>query len=219
MAHSYLYIGTGDGGSAGDPEGNGQKLTTLLGKMLRIDVDGGTPYAIPEDNPLANGGGLPEIWAWGLRNPWKFSFDRQTGDLYIGDVGQNQWEEINYWAAGSHAGVNYGWNFWEGLHPYAGSPSEDIKFEFPIWEYGHDLGCSVTGGVVYRSSLPEWQGIYFYGDFCSGLVWGLLRDANLEWQNSLLFQTGSNITAFGEDEAGEIYLVDRKGSIYTLLAR
>ena len=215
----YLYIGTGDGGSAGDPEGNGQKLTTLLGKMLRIDVDGGTPYAIPEDNPLANGGGLPEIWAWGLRNPWKFSFDRQTGDLYIGDVGQNQWEEINYWAAGSHAGVNYGWNFWEGLHPYAGSPSEDIKFEFPIWEYGHDLGCSVTGGVVYRSSLPEWQGIYFYGDFCSGLVWGLLRDANLEWQNSLLFQTGSNITAFGEDEAGEIYLVDRKGSIYTLLAR
>ncbi|MFN2150025.1 MAG: PQQ-dependent sugar dehydrogenase, partial [Anaerolineales bacterium] len=182
---SYLYIGTGDGGSAGDPEGNGQKLTTLLGKMLRIDVDGGTPYAIPEDNPLANGGGLPEIWAWGLRNPWKFSFDRQTGDLYIGDVGQNQWEEINYWAAGSRAGVNYGWNFWEGLHPYAGSPSEDIKFEFPIWEYGHDLGCSVTGGVVYRSSLPEWQGIYFYGDFCSGLVWGLLRDANLEWQNSL----------------------------------
>jgi len=215
----YLYIGTGDGGSAGDPEGNGQKLTTLLGKILRIDVDRGTPYAIPDDNPLANGGGLPEIWAWGLRNPWKFSFDRQTNDLYIGDVGQNQWEETNFWAAGSPAGVNYGWNFWEGLHPYAGSPSEDTKFEFPIWEYGHNLGCSVTGGVVYRGSLPEWQGIYIYGDFCSGLVWGLLRDADLEWQNSLLFQTGSNIAAFGEDEAGEIYLVDRKGSIYTLLAR
>ncbi len=209
----YLYIGLGDGGSADDPEGNGQNPSTLLGKMLRLDIDNGTPYAIPPDNPSPNNGeGLPEIWFSGLRNPWRYSFDRLTGDLYIGDVGQNQWEEINFWAAGDLGGANFGWDFWEGLHPFDGSPPQNLAFEFPIWEYGHNLGCSVTGGVICRGSMPDRQGIYIYGDFCSGRIWGLLRDAN----NTLLFETDFNIAAFGEDEAGEIYLVDRAGGIYQL---
>jgi glucose/arabinose dehydrogenase len=212
----YLYIGFGDGGSSGDPEGNGQNSSTLLGSMLRLDVDNGSPYAIPPDNPYVNGGGLPEVWAMGLRNPWRYSFDRLTGDLYIGDVGQNQWEEIHLWEAGSPNGANFGWNFWEGLHPYQGTPPEDTAFEFPIWEYAHDQGCSVTGGYVYRGSMPEWQGIYFYGDFCSGNIWGLLRDMNNTWQNTLLFDTDFLIASFGEDEAGEIYLANRAGSIYQL---
>jgi glucose/arabinose dehydrogenase len=212
----YLYIGLGDGGSAGDPRGNGQNSSTLLGSMLRLDLDTSTPYAIPEDNPFVNGGGLPEIWATGLRNPWRYSFDRLTGDLFIGDVGQGDWEEIHYLPADSPYGANLGWNFWEGLHPYQGNPSENTEFLFPIWEYGHDQGCSVTGGFVYRGTIPAWQGIYFYGDFCSGRVWGLLQDSDNIWQNTLLFKTDLNISSFGEDEAGEIYLVDRSGSIYQL---
>jgi len=159
---------------------------------------------------------LPEIWALGLRNPWRYSFDRLTGDLYIGDVGQNQWEEIHFLAAGAPNGANFGWNYWEGLHPYLGNPPEDVDFEFPIWEYGHDQGCSVTGGFVYRGSMPEWKGIYIYGDFCTGRIWGLLRDPENTWQNTLLFETGFNITSFGESESGEIYLVDRAGGIYQL---
>jgi len=212
----FLYIGLGDGGSAGDPEGNAQSLSTLLGKLLRIDVDRGTPYAIPTDNPLVNGDGLPEIWAWGLRNPWKFSFDQKTEDLYIADVGQNLWEEINFMAAPAVGGTNFGWDFWEGYHPFEGRPPQNSSFEFPIWEYGHELGCSVTGGVVYRGSIPEWQGIYIYGDFCSGRIWGLLRDANGVWQNTQLFETDYNIAAFGEDESREIYLVARNGNVYQL---
>jgi glucose/arabinose dehydrogenase len=215
----YLYIGMGDGGAAGDPENHAQNLNSLLGKMLRLDVDNGEPYAIPADNPFANGGGSPEIWGWGLRNPWKFSFDRNTDDLYIADVGQNQWEEVHFLAAPAPAGVNFGWKFWEGLHPFEEKPPEDMSFDFPIWEYGHDLGCSVTGGVVYRGTDPLWQGIYIYGDFCSGRVWGLLRDNAGVWQNTQLFQTNYNIAAFGEDETGEIYLVARKGDVYKLSTR
>ena len=215
----YLYIGLGDGGAANDPEGNAQNQSTLLGKMLRLDIDNGTPYAIPTENPYANGDGLPEIWFSGLRNPWRYSFDRLTGDLYIGDVGQNQWEEINFWAANAPGGANFGWDFWEGLHPFEGNPPENFTFEYPIWEYGHDLGCSVTGGVVYRGSMPEWQGIYIYGDFCSGRIWGLLRDGTGSWQNTLLFETNFNIAAFGEDETGEIYLANRAGGIYQLTTK
>jgi glucose/arabinose dehydrogenase len=215
----YLYIGLGDGGSAGDPAGHGQDRSTLLGNILRLDIDRGSPYAIPHDNPYTNGDGLPEIWAYGLRNPWRYSFDRLTGDLYIGDVGQNQWEEIHFLAAEAPAGANFGWNFWEGLHPYQGNPPQNMDFEFPIWEYAHNLGCSVTGGFVYRGSMPAWQGIYIYGDFCSGRVWGLLRDSDNTWQNTLLFETGFNITSFGEDQSGEIYLVDRAGNIYQLAQR
>ena len=217
-----LYIGTGDGGSAGDPEGNAQNPGSLLGKMLRINVDHGNPYAIPSDNPYVKGGGLPEIWALGLRNPWRYTFDRETGDLYIADVGQNLWEEIHYLAVESKGiptgSMNFGWDYFEGTHPYEGSAPEGTSFILPIWEYDHSMGCSVTGGPVYRGMMPEWQGIYFYGDFCTGVVWGLLQDPSGVWKNMILYETGSTITSFGEDEYGEIYLVDRGGTIYRFAA-
>jgi glucose/arabinose dehydrogenase len=213
----YLYIGMGDGGSFGDPLGNGQSLESILGKILRIDVDTAEPYAIPPENPYANGGGLWEIWLYGLRNPWRFSFDRLTGDLYIGDVGQDAWEEIDYLPAGSPGGGNLGWNFFEGTHPYRGSPPLDAQFVIPVAEYSHDVGNSVTGGYVYRGiNLPAWVGVYLYGDFSSGRVWGLLHLADDTWQNALMFETGTNISSFGVDEIGEIYLVDYRGSILIL---
>jgi glucose/arabinose dehydrogenase len=214
----FLYLGLGDGGSGGDPYENGQSLNTLLGKILRIDVDQGQPYAIPSDNPFASGGGKPEIWAYGLRNPWRFSFDRQTGDLYIGDVGQDQWEEIDFLPAGTPGGTNFAWNYFEGLHPYSGqTPPSGTVIVDPVAEYSHDLGCSVTGGFVYRGqALPEWQGIYLYGDYCSGLVWGLYRTAQGDWQSSQVFDSLGPITSFGEDEAGEIYMAIHSGTIYRL---
>ncbi len=215
----YLYLGLGDGGSGGDPQGNGQSLDTLLGKILRIDVDHGSPYAIPDSNPFANDEGKkPEIWAYGLRNPWRFSFDRQTGDLYIGDVGQNLWEEIDYLPAGSPGGANFGWNYFEGLHAYDNrvAPS-NLGSIPPVAEYSHSQGCSVTGGVVYRgTSLPEWQGVYLYADYCSGNVWGLLGKPQNNWANALLFENTGRITSFGEDEQGEVYLVDHTGRVARL---
>jgi glucose/arabinose dehydrogenase len=213
---SFLYIGTGDGGSSNDPDGNAQNPNSLLGKMLRIDVNFGDPYAVPADNPFVYEKGRSEIWALGLRNPWRYSFDRLTGDLYIGDVGQNKWEEIDFLGADSPPGANFGWDFWEGFHHFEGSPPENLTPISPIWEYDHSLGCSVTGGVVYRGGLPDWQGIYLYGDFCTGFVWGLFRDAEGIWQNELLFETSAQITSFGEDESGEVYLVDRRGIISRL---
>ena len=214
-----LYAGLGDGGSAGDPMNNGQSLNTLLGKILRIDVDGAQPYTIPPDNPYI-GRGLPEIWASGLRNPWRFSFDRLTGDLYIGDVGQNQWEEINFLPSNGSGGANFGWRIYEGKHVFQGSPPSEVDFVEPIAEYGHDQGYSVTGGFVYRGeNLPEWQGIYLYGDYGSGHVWGLKQKAGENWESRLLFESAGRITTFGEDEAGEIYLVDQGGAIYILEAR
>lgn len=213
----YLYLGLGDGGSGGDPQGNGQSTTTLLGKILRIDIDQGDPYAIPPDNPFVAGGGLGEIWAYGLRNPWRIAFDSQTGDLYIGDVGQNAWEEINFLPAEIIPGANFGWNYREGRHPYQGEPTGDVTLIDPVAEYGHDQECSVTGGVVYRGTeLPDWQGIYLYGDYCTGRVWGLLRDTQGGWLQGLLFETGTTITSFGEDETGEVYLVDYSGTVYRL---
>jgi glucose/arabinose dehydrogenase len=216
----YLYLGLGDGGSGGDPHGNGQSLNTLLGKILRIDVDHGDPYAIPHDNPFAGGGGLPEIWAYGLRNPWRFSFDRLTGDLYIGDVGQDRWEEIDFLPAGSPGGTNFGWNYREGLHPYQGTPPPGLQLVDPVAEYGHDLGCAVTGGVVYRGrAMPAWQGIYLFGDYCSGRVWGLLRAPDGTWGQAQLFESGVSVTSFGEDEAGEVYLAAYQGSLYQLVKK
>lgn len=218
----YLYIGLGDGGSAGDPFENGQSLDTLLGKILRIDVDQGDPYAIPDSNPFANGGGLPEIWAYGLRNPWRFAFDRQTGDLYIGDVGQNQHEEIDFQPASSPGGENYGWNIFEGNACYTGDPCSEAGLTAPVYTYTHaEAGCSVTGGVVYRgAALPEWQGIYFFGDYCSGMVGGLLPSSSLGeaggWQHAWLFNGAGNISSFGEDSIGEVYLADLNGTIYQL---
>ncbi len=217
-ADGFLYIAVGDGGSAGDPQGNGQNTGTLLGTILRLDVENGQPYAIPPGNPFSDGGGRAEIWHYGLRNPWRFTFDRATGDLYIADVGQNAWEEIDFWPAGLGGGANFGWNYLEGAHPFKGTPPQDLELIAPIWEYDHaDRHCSVTGGAVYRgAAYPEWQGIYLYGDFCSGYVWGLLRDDGGQWQNSLLFDTSFLISSFGEDEAGELYVVDWRGAVYRL---
>lgn len=207
----YLYAGLGDGGSGGDPNGNGQSLDTLLGKILRIDVDSAEPYAIPSDNPFGD-----EIWAYGLRNPWRMSFDSATGDLYIGDVGEREWEEIDLIPAGSPGGENFGWDYREGAHDFeGGGPAGMID---PIAEYSHaEGGCAVTGGYVYRGAMPEWNGIYLFGDYCTGLVWGLTRSGGA-WQRQLLFDTDFNITSFGQDENGEVYIVADSGGVY-LLAR
>jgi glucose/arabinose dehydrogenase len=211
----YLLIGLGDGGSGGDPYGNAQSLNTLLGKILRLDVDNGDPYGIPADNPYASSGEVnKEIWAGGLRNPWRFSFDRLTHDLWIADVGQNLWEEIDFVAAGTPGGLNFGWNKMEATHPFKGG--NQPEFTAPVAEYPHDSGCSVSGGYVYRGpSLPEWQGVYFYGDYCSGAVWGMSSPPQGA-QPELLFQTGFKISTFGEDEAGELYVADYGGAIYRL---
>jgi glucose/arabinose dehydrogenase len=215
----YLYIALGDGGSGGDPLGNAQNTSSLLGKLLRIDVGESAGYGIPPDNPYASGGGAAEVWIYGLRNPWRFSFDRQTGDLFIGDVGQGAWEEIDFLPAGSPGGVNYGWNLREGSYPYtAGSADEDLELIDPVAEYGRDQGYSVIGGVVYwGEQLLELQGIYLYGDYGSGNIWGLYPDDDGSWQNWLLFQTGSRITSFGVDESGEVYYVTQDGGLYQLI--
>ncbi len=205
----YLYLGLGDGGLAGDPYKNGQNTNALLGKILRIDVNNGDPYTIPSDNPFGN-----EVWAYGLRNPWRISFDRASGDLWIGDVGQDLWEEIDYLPFGSQGGANFGWSIMEGNHDYDGSAQPGLLL--PVTEYKHrDGGCSVTGGYVYRGRMPEWNGIYLYGDYCFGYVWGLIL-SNGGWQNELLFQTDAHITSFGMDESGEIYLASYNGNIYIL---
>lgn len=212
----YLYLGLGDGGYQGDPYGNGQSTETLLGKILRIDVRAGSPYAIPADNPFANGGGKPEIWEYGLRNPWRIAFDSLTKDLYIADVGQNDWEEVDFVPAGASGGMNFGWSVMEGSHLYSGGPTAGLVL--PVAEYSHaEGGCSITGGEVYRgTAMPEWAGVYFYGDYCSGKIWGLLRTAD-GWKNKLLFESGVSITTFGLDEAKEIYLASyREGEIYQL---
>lgn len=215
-----FYIATGDGGSAGDPLGNGQSLDTLLGKILRIDVHGEFPYSIPEDNPFQTGAGLPEIWAYGLRNPWRFSFDNLTGDIYIADVGQNQWEEINYLSESKPAGVNFGWNYYEGNHEFSGIKPTGISETPPVAEYDHGSGCSVTGGEVYRGDqLPEFFGVYFYGDYCSGNVWGLFQDETGSWQSRLLFNNIARVSSFGLDDVGELYLVDHSGVILKLVRK
>jgi glucose/arabinose dehydrogenase len=213
----YLYLGLGDGGSGGDPEGNGQSTQTLLGKILRIDVDAGDPYAILPDNPFASGGGLPEIWSYGLRNPWRIAFDRANGDLFIADVGQNAYEEVNFLPSGSSPGANFGWDYREAAHPFEGQPPDGLTLIDPVAEYSHGSGCSVTGGAVYRgASLPDWTGVYLYGDYCSGMVWGLRHSPDGSWQQGLLFETGVNITSFGEDQSGELYLADYSGTVYRL---
>jgi glucose/arabinose dehydrogenase len=209
----YLYIGLGDGGAAGDPLGNAQSLKTLLGKILRIDVNSKEPYAVPADNPFAN-----EIWAYGLRNPWRFSFDKGTGDLYIGDVGQGDWEEVDYIPAGSRGGLNFGWDYYEGNHDYDANGATG-DFVAPVAEYSHaEGGCAVTGGYVYRGSMPEWNGIYLYGDYCTGKVWGLIK-AGEQWQSQSLFEAPHLITSFGQDEKGEIYMLTDDGDVYQLMRK
>ncbi|MEZ4670655.1 MAG: PQQ-dependent sugar dehydrogenase [Anaerolineae bacterium] len=216
----YLYIAMGDGGDPDDPSRNGQKTDILLGKLLRIDVNSDT-YTVPPDNPfVGNGAFLPEIWAYGLRNPWRFSFDRATGELYIGDVGQWDWEEVNVQPAGQ-GGQNYGWSAFQATHPYLEQPQpvDESAVTMPVLEYAHTEGCSVTGGYVYRGgTLLDMQGVYLYGDYCNGRVWAAKRDADGVWQHALWMQTNFVISSFGQDEVGEIYLVDYKGGISRLSA-
>jgi glucose/arabinose dehydrogenase len=208
----YLYLGLGDGGSGGDPLGNGQSLNTLLGKILRIDVDNGDPYAIPGDNPFGN-----EIWAYGLRNPWRMSFDSLNGDLWIGDVGQGIWEEIDYYPHDTPGGANYGWNIMEGSHSYSGEAQPGLIL--PAAEYSHsEGGCSVTGGYVYRGAMSEWQGIYLYGDYCTGFIWGLIPSGD-GWQSQRLFASGFSISSFGVDESNELFVADLGGGIYKLIQK
>jgi uncharacterized repeat protein (TIGR01451 family) len=219
----YLYIGMGDGGSGGDPLNHGQNVNTLLGAMLRLDVNGQTPYAIPADNPYVGGEGRDEIWAIGLRNPWRFSFDRETGDLYIGDVGQNLWEEIDYQAADTPGGVNFGWRCKEGSHEYRFTGDcPQLTLTDPIAEYSHTEGRSVTGGYVYRGSLyPALVGRYFYADYVEGKIWSLYKTGSNPdtWSTPQLeLDTGFNISSFGEDENGELYVVDRSGGTVRHLA-
>lgn len=219
----YLYIGFGDGGSEGDPQGNGQNLTTELGKILRIDVDSGDPYEIPPDNPFqqiqTSTDDLSAIWDWGLRNPWRFSFDRLSGALFIGDVGQGQTEEIDVEPPGQ-GGRNYGWNTMEGDHCYNASSCNETGLTLPVATYSHADGCAVTGGCVYRGTLwPAMAGRYFYGDYCSGRVWSFDADQAIAGQPvtpQLFGQTSLSITTFGQDEAGELYIGDTSGGIYSL---
>ena len=212
----YLYISFGDGGSAGDPLGSGQDTRTILGAILRIDVDREQPYAIPQDNPFVAGGGRPEIYAYGLRNVWKFSFDRGTGFLYGADVGQDTWEEINIIVRGG----NYGWNTLEGKHCFRPASGCSAKGMVPpIWEYPRTDGISVTGGYVYRGvRIPSLNGIYLYADWGSGKIWGLKFDPQQKkvTQQQLLLETQLRISAFGELRSGELIVLDQRGQLYRI---
>jgi glucose/arabinose dehydrogenase len=217
----YLYIGTGDGGSGGDPGDRAQNLGTLLGKLLRIDVSGPT-YSVPPSNPfVSNGSARAEIWAYGLRNPWRFSFDRATGDLWLADVGQGSWEEIDFQPRTSIGGENYGWRRMEGTHCFNPSSNcTDGTMILPVVEYGHANGaCSVTGGFVYRGTRsPGLQGAYIFGDFCSGVISGATRQPGGPTTTSPLVNTGFDISTFGEDENGEVYVASYSGgTLYRLV--
>jgi glucose/arabinose dehydrogenase len=215
----YLYVALGDGGGGGDPSGNAQNPDSLLGKLLRIDVES-VPgrYFVPDTNPfVGNPLFRPEIWALGFRNPWKFSFDRRTGELYIGDVGESQYEEVNYEAAGSPGGQNFGWNSMEGMHCYALQTCSNAGLTLPITEYTHQTDCAVTGGFVDRGSGDTPQpAIYLYGDFCSGIIRGLSYDGT-GWHSTVLTDTDFHITTFGDDESGNVYVADYyPGAIYRI---
>jgi glucose/arabinose dehydrogenase len=212
----YLHLGLGDGGGAGDPWGNAQNPDALLGKLLRIDVDGGEAgqsYAVPPDNPFASGGGAPEVWLLGLRNPWRFSFDRATGDLWIGDVGQGAWEEVDRLPAGGQAGLNLGWNVMEGAHCFRDASCDDGAFVAPVAEYPQAFGQSVIGGYVYRGGAqPSLAGSYFYADAYSGRIWALEAAAEAPVPSELLV-ADAFLASFGEDRAGELYVADARGGI------
>ena len=211
----YLYIGFGDGGSGGDPFGNGQNLDRLLGKILRIDVDSALPYAVPPDNPfVGQAGAREEIWAFGLRNPWRFSFDRINGRLFVADVGQDSFEEVDLVTKGG----NYGWNIMEGTHCFQPPTGCDTTgLELPIVDYSHSEGSSITGGYVYRGTLnPELRGLYVFGDFVTGRIWTLTETSPGMWTRALLLDTNLNISSFGLDAAGELLVADYNGAVYRL---
>jgi glucose/arabinose dehydrogenase len=219
----FLYIGTGDGGSGGDPDRNGQNRQTLLGKILRIDVDtkdAGLEYAIPNGNPFNIAGGAREVWAFGLRNPWRFSFDRSTGDLWIGDVGQGKFEEVNVTPKGSSAPRNYGWNSTEGKSCYEATTCDKTGIDLPVLDYGHDQGdVSITGGYVYRGTAsPKIAGKYIYADFSSGRIWSLNRTGD-NVSNALELDTADNISSFGEGADGEVYVVALGGKVSRLVVK
>lgn len=213
-----LWIGTGDGGGGGDPDGNGQRLTTLLGKMLRIDVNVASGYAIPADNPYAtHPTNSREIWGVGLRNPWRYSIDRVEGLIYVADVGQNQWEEVHVASVQTPA-VNYGWVIMEGMHCFNAATCNQTGLDIPVLEYHHQEGCSITGGFVYRGDeLPGIRGHYFYSDYCRGFLrsFRLVNGAaaqQREWDVGAL----GNVTSFGEDAAGELYMLSTNGTVYKI---
>jgi glucose/arabinose dehydrogenase len=220
----YLYVMLGDGGSAGDPGGRGQSLADLLGSILRIDPLEGGGYAVPADNPfVGTAGARPEVWSYGLRNPWRAAFDPATGDLYIADVGQGRWEEVDVSTAadGAGRGLNFGWNLMEGPDCFVDSCSRE-GLELPVLSYGHGDGCSITGGFVYRgAAIPELQGHYFYADFCSGWV------RSFRWENGTVadqFQwatlaPGGNVPSFGRDAAGELYVMSTGGAVFKIVPR
>jgi glucose/arabinose dehydrogenase len=219
----FLYLGLGDGGSSGDPEGRGQDLSDLLASILRLDVQAGSPYTVPPDNPfIAQAGARPEIWSYGLRNPWRFSFDRGTGDLYIADVGEGRFEEVDVSpaAGGAGKGLNYGWNRMEGNHCFNRGECDQTGLTLPAHEYSHSQGCSITGGYVYRgSAIPALQGLYFFADFCHGWVRSFryadgLATELTDWR---VLQPGGSITSFGEDATGELYLMVRSGAVFKIV--
>ena len=235
-----LFIGVGDGGYAGDPDENGQNINTILGSILRLDVDQSFPYSIPHDNPFFNQqDARQEIWCYGLRNPWRFSFDSENGDLYIGDVGQSNWEEINYTPFHKVSGANFGWNEMEGTHCYPDDKNcNPNSFTLPVFEYPNNAnyikiligwnqnnaqGCSVTGGYVYRGeSIKELQGLYIFGDYCTGKIWSFkIEDEtakdHTEWKVNGI-ENDLHLSSFGEDGLGELYLLNHTGSIYKIVS-
>jgi glucose/arabinose dehydrogenase len=215
----YLYVGMGDGGGAGDRHGsigNGQNQKALLGKLLRLDVVNQATYVIPASNPFGT-----EVWAYGLRNPWRYSFDRATGDLYIADVGQDTYEEVDFQPAASTGGENYGWRIMEGLHCFNPQDYCDQSgLVLPVAEYSHAVGgCSITGGYVYRGAkYPVLSGQYFFGDYCSGIIWSLQRSGD-QWQMTKRLESGLLISSFGEDVNGELYVIDHNGAVYRLATK
>jgi glucose/arabinose dehydrogenase len=222
----FLYAGLGDGGSGGDPQGNGQDLSTPLGKLLRMDVDRGSPFTVPSDNPfVARAGAFPAVWAYGLRNPWRFAFDRQTGDLFIGDVGQGAVEEVDFAAAPRRGGENYGWNTMEGSRCFSPpSGCNQTGLTLPVVEYTHVQGnCSITAGVVYRGCrLPGYAGHFFYADYCSGLIRSFRMQGGQavdqrDWTAALGRGVIGSVTSFGRDDEGEVYIVDQDGEVYKVV--
>jgi len=213
----YLYVGLGDGGSGGDPHGNGQSLSTLLGKMLRVDPRPSTElgYSVPPTNPfVGRADARPEIWAYGLRNPWRYSFDRQTGDLWIGDVGQSAWEEIDVQPAASDGGENYGWALMEGDHPYDGGAPPDEAAR-PVFEYSHEEGgCTITGGYVYRGrAIPDLYGAYVFGDFCVGRLEAIRVEGGRVTEHRVLGPVVQGLSSFGQDARGELYVMSLGGVV------